>query len=308
MAQQMLDRHYKLIETRMQTYVATAEPMKGGWTADTRRIVLRNGKLYVGKIMSPKAVTCEAMMLDKLRPAINTPEVHIAEDDLLLLEFIEHNHQPRILHAEPGMVLMDKITKAEFITEAAEADAGRKIARLHNSMKGKYFGYDSHTLLGNIELDNEPSTNWHEFFVNKRLLPMMKKAIDAKSLTKDLSPSIEKVANNIQNYITVPKSPSLLHGDLWRGNMLYTDRSLVGLIDPAIYYGHHEVDLAMLLMFHPVGDAFFSAYSDIFPIDKDFFSKPILVYQLYGFLAHCMLYGTQYQRNIEQWLAKILGK
>ncbi len=304
---QMLDRHYKLIESHMGSVVMTAEPMKGGWTTDTRRVVLRNGKIYVAKISTSNSVSSESMMLDKLRPVLNTPEILLAEDDILLMEYLEHNHQPRILHAEPGLVLMDKLKPDDVLSPAAEADAGRKIARLHSSMRGKYFGYDAHTMFAGVELDNTPTTDWYDFFTQRRLLPMAEAAVKSKNLNKRFMTPLEKICTNIKNYIKAPKFPSLLHGDLWRANMLYSNSHLVGVIDPAIYYGHHEVDLAMLLLFNPVGEPFFEAYSNQFPIDEDFFKTPILVYQLYGYLTHCRIYGPTYQKNVERWMARLLG-
>ncbi|MCH9853622.1 MAG: fructosamine kinase family protein [Alphaproteobacteria bacterium] len=303
---QMLDRHYKMIEKQMHATLMTAEPMKGGWMNDTRRIVLRNGKIYVAKISSPKAITSEAMMLDKLRPLINTPKVYIAENDLLLMEYIEHNHQPRILHAQPGLVLMDKLKPDTLLSPQAEIDAGKKIAYLHFYAKGKYFGFDKNVISCGVLIDNTPSTNWTQFFAERRLMPMAQATVASKNLDKSIMKPLEKICAKIHNYIKSPKFPSLLHGDLWRGNMLYDDNELLGVIDPAIYYGHHEVDLAMILMFNPVSDDFFKSYSDVMPIDEDFFTTPILVYQLYGYLLHCRLYGSHYQPHVKRWMARIL--
>ena len=303
----MLQRHYKLIETKMHSHLTTAEPLKGGWMNDTRRIILRNGKIYVVKISTPKAIESEAMMLNKLRPIINTPEVYIAENDLLLMEYVQHNHQPRILHAQPGLVLMDKLKPDTLLSRQAEEDAGKKIAHLHSHMRGKYFGFDSHVISCGVLIDNSPATNWVQFFAERRLMPMAQAALALNNLDKRIMPALEKISSNMQNYIKPPQFPSLLHGDLWRGNMLYDDYSLLGVIDPAIYYGHHEVDLAMILMFNPVSDVFFQSYSNVMPIDKDFFTTPIIVYQLYGYLLHCRLYGSDYQHHVEHWLARLLG-
>ncbi|MCH9845636.1 MAG: fructosamine kinase family protein [Alphaproteobacteria bacterium] len=304
---QMLERHYRIIEEKMHTSLMTAEPMKGGWMNDTRRIVLRNGEIYVAKISTSKAIASEAMMLDKLRPLINTPKVYIAQDDMLLMEYIQHNHQPRILHAQPGLVLMDKIKPDTLLSLQAEEDAGRKIAHLHRYTRGKYFGFDENVISCGVFIDNTPSNHWVQFFAERRLMPMAQAAVASNNLHKRMMPALEKICANMQNYIKPPKFPSLLHGDLWRGNMLYDDVSLLGVIDPAIYYGHHEVDLAMILMFNPVSDVFFKSYSDVLPIDKDFFTTPIVAYQLYGYLLHCRLYGSDYQAHVERWMARLLG-
>ena len=304
---QMLDRHYKLIEAKMRSTFMSAEPMKGGWMNDTRRIVLRNGTIYVAKISTPKAIASEAMMLDKLRPIINTPKVYIVEDDLLMMEYIQHNHQPRILHAQPGLVLMDRVKPDELLSQLAEEDAGRKIAHLHRFTRGKYFGFTENVISCGVLIDNTVSNNWPQFFAERRLMPMAEAAVTSHNLNKRIMPALEKICANMKNYIKPPAFPSLLHGDLWRGNMLYDDDKLLGVIDPAIYYGHHEVDLAMILMFNPVSDTFFKAYNKVMPIDRDFFTTPIVIYQLYGYLLHCRLYGSDYQHYVERWMARLLG-
>ncbi len=304
----MLEKHRKMIERNIGSAVVSAEPMTGGFVADTQRVVLHNGKIIVIKVASKAMIATEAMMLEKLQAGIATPEVLFSQDNLLIMEFIPNDHQPRILHSEAGLVLMDDVQRSRGAMDMlAEIDAGKKIASLHNQIRGKKFGLDVATFHAGMVLDNTVSDNWLEFFAMQRLLPMAKKAMDAGCLNHKVMSAVESIVSNIGNFITPPKFPSLLHGDLWRGNMLFHEKSLMAVIDPAIYYGHHQVDLASLMLMNPVGKDFFESYSNVMPIDKNFFTTPILVYQLYFYLLYCRLLGTQYLSNVERCIRQIVS-
>ena len=115
---------------------------------------------------------------------------------------------------------------------------------------------------------------------------------------------IEKLLNNLHNYI--PKKPEvrLLHGDLWSGNILFNDGELVGLIDPGSYFGHNELEISYLTWFKLVDINFLNHYSNIINIDK-YFSKYEPIYQLYFCLLNVHLWSRDYIQNTNDLLEKI---
>ena len=93
------------------------------------------------------------------------------------------------------------------------------------------------------------------------------------------------------------EEPSLLHGDLWSGNYLIDERGFPWLIDPAVYYGHREADLAMTSLFGGFSNTFYSAYKSAYPIYPGYAEREPL-YQLYHLLNHLNLFGTGYYGQV----------
>ena len=93
------------------------------------------------------------------------------------------------------------------------------------------------------------------------------------------------------------EEPSLLHGDLWSGNYLIDERGIPWLIDPAVYYGHREADLAMTSLFGGFSNTFYSAYKSAYPISQGYAEREPL-YQLYHLLNHLNLFGTGYYSQV----------
>jgi fructosamine-3-kinase len=98
-------------------------------------------------------------------------------------------------------------------------------------------------------------------------------------------------------------TPSLLHGDLWNGNYLISTDGTPYLIDPAVYYGHSEVDLAMSLLFGGFGESFYAAYHEIIPATPGM-DERIGIYQLYYLLVHLNLFGAAYYERVKQGLRR----
>ena len=119
-----------------------------------------------------------------------------------------------------------------------------------------------------------------------------------------INKKIEKLLKNLENFI--PKKPkiSLLHGDLWSGNILFNNGNLVGLIDPGIYFGHNELEISYLTWFNYIDQKFLNYYSEILNIDKYYFNyEPI--YQLYFSLLNVYLWDRKYIIDSDYLLNKI---
>jgi len=99
-------------------------------------------------------------------------------------------------------------------------------------------------------------------------------------------------------------TPSLIHGDLWSGNILFNMNGAT-LIDPALYFADREMELAFILMFDTFGDTFFEIYSQIHPLSADFYDVKVPLYQIYPYLVHTALYGASYIGGLEQCLLRL---
>ena len=115
---------------------------------------------------------------------------------------------------------------------------------------------------------------------------------------------MERFGEKLEGLITEPARPSLLHGDLWGGNILVSGDKISGFIDPAISYGHPEMDLAFSTLFSTFGDAFFSAYDEIRPLQPGFFEVRRDIYNLWPLLVHVVLFGGSYAGQIDQVLRR----
>lgn len=147
---------------------------------------------------------------------------------------------------------------------------------------------------------NTPKKSWVEFFRECRLLPQLRMA--DRYLDAGLRRKADRLLAHLDRYLREPEFPSLVHGDLWGGNVLCGSDGRAWLIDPAAYVGDFETDLAMTELFGRFPPAFYRAYQEENPVDGEYQErKPI--YQLYHLLNHLNLFGRSYLGSV----AAILG-
>jgi fructosamine-3-kinase len=116
---------------------------------------------------------------------------------------------------------------------------------------------------------------------------------------------IECLAERIDEHLIEPAFPSLLHGDLWTGNVLVRGGRIAGFVDPAIYCGHPEIELAFATLFGTFGAAFFDAYQERLKLEPGFHEERRDIYNLYPRLVHVRLFGSGYLSGIEATLARL---
>jgi fructosamine-3-kinase len=212
---------------------------------------------------------------------------------------------PRVHHAEPGLLAMDFIeTDGSGITPSVERHAGELIARLHATPRAA-FGYERDTLIGPLPQPNPISRSWVPFFRDQRLLFMANQAHLEGAFPSSMLRRIERLAGRIGDYIVEPAFPSLLHGDLWTGNVLVRGGRIAGFVDPAIYCGHPEIEVAFATLFGTFGKAFFAAYESLMPLEPGFREIRRDLYNLYPLLVHVRLFGSGYLAGIERTLARV---
>ena len=277
------------LETALGARVIALAPMSVGFGLAGYRADLADGRRLAVKarVGSARAdLSLEAYMLGELarQSALPVPAVHVAEPDLLAMDFIE--------------------TDGGGITPAVERHAAELIAALHATPR-PFFGYERDTLIGPLPQPNPKSERWVPFFREHRLLAMARAAEAEGALPAKLLIRIERLAERLADYLTEPRHPSLLHGDLWTGNVLVRGNRVAGFVDPAIYCGHPEIELAFTTLFGTFGATFFETYEKLLPLDREFHAIRCALYKLYPTLVHVRLFGGAYIPPIEQTLSRV---
>jgi fructosamine-3-kinase len=251
--------------------------------ADGRRFAVKAGEVKHG---GANGLELEAFMLGELArlSELPVPRVHYAARDLLIMDFIEND--------------------GGGISESVERHAGELIAKLHATPRER-FGYSRDTLIGPLHQPNRQASLWVPFFRDHRLLYMAREARREGSLPSRLLERIERLAERLGDYLIEPSFPSLLHGDLWTGNVLVRGGRIAGFVDPAIYCGHPEIELAFSTMFGTFGRTFFAVYESLMPLEPGFREVRAGLYNLYPTLVHVRLFGSSYLPGIERTLARL---
>jgi len=182
-------------------------------------------------------------------------------------------------------------------------DFGRRLALMHSQKRSREFGFESDNYIGASPQVNTWEESWPGFFARHRLGYQLELARRNGRASARWARPLERIIERIGDYLTEPDHASILHGDLWGGNyMVGTDGHAV-LIDPAVYYGDRETDLAMTELFGGFGSAFYSAYHEVLPIDPGYRERKDL-YNLYHLLNHLNLFGGSYAGSVASIVAR----
>ncbi|MDW3650624.1 MAG: fructosamine kinase family protein [Bacteroidia bacterium] len=197
----------------------------------------------------------------------------------------------------------------EFIQSQSRAadyweDFGQKLALLHLNSQEK-FGLDHNNFIGALPQSNRPKDSWIDFFIEERIEPMLKEAIRKGAFVESIRSDFENLYQKLPQ-IFPQESPSLLHGDLWGGNILTDESGKVCIIDPAVYYGHREMELAFMTLFDSQPLRFYKAYHEVYPLEEGFGDR-FEVYNLYPLLVHVNLFGGSYVGSVKRILKRVLG-
>jgi len=181
---------------------------------------------------------------------------------------------------------------------------GRGLAALHRH-GAHAFGLDHDNYIGRLPQKNTFDVAWSEFYRVRRLGPQLKAAADAGLAPARVRRDFERLFAQLENLCGPPEPPARLHGDLWGGNLIADDLGEPCLIDPAVYGGHREIDLAMMKLFGGFGPRVFAAYEEAFPL-ADGYRERVPLYQLYPLMVHVNLFGGGYLAQVEAALARIV--
>jgi fructosamine-3-kinase len=264
--------------------VVSARPLPGGCIADVFRVFLDDDRTAVIKLAERGGLAVEATMLRYLRAEspLPVPEVLQGDDDLLILT---------------------DLGGGGAMTPEAERQAAEHVAALH-AVTAPQFGLNRDTVIGPLLQPNAPSRRWVDFFRDQRLLYMGRMAQERGQLSRRGFMMLKGLCAKLDSYIPEPPCASLIHGDLWRGNVILTPNGVAGFVDPAIYFADPEIELAFGTLFGTFGEAFFKRYAELAPLRPGFFETRRDIYNLYPLLVHTVLFGGGYARQVEQTLAR----
>ena len=238
----------------------------------------------LGSLHEPRApaemFAAEAHGLSWLRDAraIAIPEVLAVGDRFLALEWLESG-RPR----------------AGF-----DDELGRGLAELHRH-GAPSFGLERDNFIGRLPQDNTPAISWAELYAERRLRPMAWSA--RRLLGPQTLAGLERLCGRLPSLLGPDEPPARLHGDLWGGNLHVTPNGAPCLIDPAVYGGHREVDLAMMRLFGGFSERVFSAYEEAFALAPGHRER-VDLYQLYPLLVHVNLFGQSYVGAVQNALGR----
>lgn len=274
----------ELLSTRTGTsvHLLEAEEAYGGSINDVYRLETTAGRFFL-KVNEadrfPSLFVSETKGLELLRKAgeLRVPEVmaqgEVGDATFLLMEFIQSGEEDRDFQSRFGQTL----------------------ARLHRHTH-EHFGLDHDNHIGLLKQVNTPHKDWTEFLVQCRFDPLVKMARDSQRIHPGDVLRFERLYTKLAEWIPA-EMPALLHGDLWKNNYIAAEDGQAVLIDPAVYYGHREMDLAMTKLFGGFDRDFYDAYNEEEPLEKGWEDRMDLC-NLYPLLVHLNLFGGSYADRV----------
>ncbi len=182
---------------------------------------------------------------------------------------------------------------------------GRGLAALHR-FGAPCFGLDYDNFIGSLEQSNAGRPDWASFYRDNRLELQLRRASASGLVSASLRRDFDRLFDRLDVLIGPAEPPARLHGDLWGGNLHVDERGLPCLIDPAVYGGHREVDLAMMRLFGGFGRSVFDAYEEVWPLAPGHEAR-VSLYQLYPLLVHVNLFGGGYVGSVARALSGALA-
>jgi len=179
-------------------------------------------------------------------------------------------------------------------TRLSQKKLGVLLAKLHLQKKSQTFGFQFNNTIGTTPQVNDWRADWLDFFLTHRLEYQLKLLQKTANDDEILSKGMQFIENFSSFFKGITVYPSLLHGDLWSGNTATDQSGEPVVFDPAPYYGHHEADFGILLMFGGFSSDFYTGYRQLIPMDPGFHERQA-GYQLYHYLNHYNLFGSSYR-------------
>ena len=277
--------------------VAAARPLAGGDINQAYEVVLEGGQRVFIKSnpRSPRGMfAAEARGLAWLAEAgaLRTPRVLAASEPDATTQFL-------------ALELVGSAAPRRDFDERL----GRGLAALHRHGAPR-FGLDHDNFVGRLPQDNgadastSTSTGWAAFYQTRRLEAQLRRAVDGGLASSRMRGGFDRLFAALPDLVGPEEPPSRLHGDLWGGNLLVDDAGAPCLIDPAVYGGHREIDLAMMRLFGGFGARVFDAYDEAWPLAAGH-EERVGLYQLYPLMVHVNLFGGGYVRSVESSLDRL---
>ena len=219
---------------------------------------------------------------------------------------------PAVHHHSPGLLITTLIRNGPR-NDPAMAVLGRELAAMHQ-VTADHWGFREDGFIGaNPQIntpaqaaDDSPDGGWSRFWFQYRMLEQLR-LVEQRGGDPWLRRAMDRLGHRIGDLLATDEvRPRLLHGDLWSGNALVDDSGRPWVIDPAVYYGHREADLAMTSLFGGFPPAFYAAYGEVFPLSPGAGEREPL-YQLYHVLNHYNLFGASWYARVKDILRRYCG-
>lgn len=207
-----------------------------------------------------------------------------------------------IIHGDDGeniYILMENIAEGVRGSDYWEI-LGHGLAELHRNISEKH-GLQCDNYIGSLHQFNSTKSNWIEFFIENRLEKPFIMAYDRGLLDSNVRRALYNLIKELPNICPRETKASLIHGDLWSGNLMIGTEGKPCLIDPAVYYGFREMEIAFTQLFGRYSDTFYQTYNETWPLEAGF-EERIDIWNLYPLLVHVNLFGAGYARSVKQIL------
>ncbi|HLG34943.1 MAG TPA: fructosamine kinase family protein [Bacteroidia bacterium] len=284
------DKLEELLRSRVgnETKILHSVSLGGGCINNAVKIETTSGIFFLKwndakKFPSMFEAEAKGLMLLKSVKAIGIPEVIATGEagiySFIILEFIETGKKQKNFWQ----------------------DFGSSLAHVHKHTS-ELFGLNHDNYIGSLPQSNTEKKLWTEFFISERLEKQISLAINSGAINNSTIQQFNNLFKRLPEIIPKEK-PSLLHGDLWNGNFMTGADGYARLIDPAVYYGHREMDLGMTKLFGGFSEEFYEAYDNTFPLQPGF-SERIDIHNLYPLLVHVNLFGGGYLQEVKNILKR----
>lgn len=268
----------------------TARRLSGGDINDAFEVKLADGRAVFVKTNAHAAATmfpAEARGLALLAEAraLRIPEVLAVSSA-----------------SEPVQFLALELVRPGAPARGHDEALGRGLAALHR-FGTSGFGLDHDNFIGSLPQSNRAHPTWVEFYANERLAPQLARAVASGRASSGMRRGFDRLFGRLVELFGPAEPPARLHGDLWGGNLHTDDAGAPCLVDPAVYGGHREMDLAMMRLFGGFAERVFSAYAEAFALSPGV-EERVPLCQLYPLMVHVNLFGGGYGGSVERILAR----
>jgi len=264
---------------RDRVRIESASTLSGGSTREAQKLVTSEGEFFAKwSDEGPENIfVCEALGLEALRAVgglITIPHVRAAA---------------KRDGETPGYLILEYLPPGRG--EADDESLGRGLATIHRATRSA-FGFDAPSYCGPTPQDNRPSPTWVDFYRERRLRPLVEALERCGRISVADRRLFDRLMGRLEDLLPPHSAPSLIHGDLWAGNVLSSVRG-PALVDPACAYADREMEFGITTLFGGVSARAFAAYEEAWPLPHGWRERNPL-YQLYHLLNHALLFGGHY--------------
>jgi len=277
----------ELLTEYLNDHKIQLQPVSGGDINDAYKVVSPEQTLFV-KVNSGKLARD---MFEQEKVAL----LHMKE----VMNFVPTPIEV-LISSDFSCLLMTYIPESRKDGKTGQRSLAECLAKLHGC-KHHQFGYASDNYIGSLPQVNDWKSSWSDFYISNRLEPQVRLAFDRGLLsTPDLS-RFKSMYKHLTHICIENEKPCLIHGDLWGGNYLVDASAQAWLIDPAVYFGDREVDIAMTQLFGGFSADFYRTYHELYPL-RNGYEDRLPYYKLYYLLVHLNLFGPSYYSSVKSIL------